>query len=152
MITLIVLNGISPQGTLLVARARHSFGGTDCKKCSTAGNNSTGSRMCFSRSCGIFRASFQTHLRTSSATLASCESGLVPFAGNGLTIRRSKANSALGTEHQRRRTVIASFNYSPENGHSPAGGEQPQYDHVDKARQILHLAIWTVVRLQEAKR
>ena len=50
MMTLIVLRGISPQGTLFVARARHSFGGTDCRKCSTAGNSSTGSRRCFSKS------------------------------------------------------------------------------------------------------
>ncbi len=90
-----VRKGISPHGTLFVARARHSFGGTDCRKCSTAGNSSTGSRICFSRSCGIFLASFQTHLRTSSATLASCESGLVPFAGKGFTILNNRANKAL---------------------------------------------------------
>lgn len=95
MITLIVRNGMSPLGTLFVARARHSFGGIDCRKCSIAGKSSTGSRSCFSRSEGIFLASFQMHLSTSSATFASFESAAVPLLGNGLTIRRRRVNSAL---------------------------------------------------------
>jgi hypothetical protein len=95
MITLMVRRGISPHGTLLLARARHSLGGTDCRKCSTAGNSSTGSKLDLLRSSGIFRASFQMHFSTSSATLASVESGNVPFAGNGLTICSSRANRAL---------------------------------------------------------
>lgn len=93
--TLIVRRGISPQGTLFVARARHSFGGTDCKKCSTAGNNSTGSSRCSPRSCGIFLANFQIHFSTNSATFASLESGEVPFVGKGFTIWSSSANRAL---------------------------------------------------------
>ena len=90
-----VRNGMSPHGTLLVARARHSFGGTDCKKCSMAGNNSTGSRCCSLRSCGMFLANFQTHFNTSSATFDSLESGVVPLLGNGFTICRSKEKRAL---------------------------------------------------------
>lgn len=95
MITFIVRKGISPQGILLVARARHSFGGTDCRKCSMDGNNSTGSSACFSRSWGMFLASFQMHLRTSSATLNSLESVVVPLLGNGLTIWSRRLKSPL---------------------------------------------------------
>ena len=91
---------MSPHGTLFVALARHSLGGTDCRKCSIAGKSSTGSRSFFSRSCGMFRASFQTHFSTSSATLASCESGEVPLLGNGLTICKSNVNRALKDEYQ----------------------------------------------------
>lgn len=60
-----------------------------------AGNNSTGSRACFSRSWGILLANFQMHLRTSSATLNSLESAVVPLAGNGLTIWSKRLKSAL---------------------------------------------------------
>ena len=95
MMTFIVRKGMSPQGTLLVALARHSFGGTDWRKCSIAGNNSTGSRACFSRSWGMFLANFQMHLRTSSATLNSLESAVVPSEGNGLTIWSRRLKSAL---------------------------------------------------------
>lgn len=35
------------------------------------------------------------HFSTSSAIFASLDSGLVPFAGKGLTIVRSKANNDL---------------------------------------------------------
>lgn len=86
IITLIVRRGMSPQGTLFVARARHSFGGTDCKKCSMAGKSSTGSSLSSFKSCGMFLANFQTHFNTNSATFDSCESGKVPCAGKGLTI------------------------------------------------------------------
>lgn len=95
MITLIVLSGISPQGTLFVARARHSLGGTDCKKCSMAGNNSTGSKRESPRSCGIFLANFHTHFKTNSATLDSLESGRVPLLGKGFTICNRSAKRAL---------------------------------------------------------
>jgi hypothetical protein len=97
MMTLMVRKGISPHGTLLVALARHSFGGTDCKKCSIAGNNSTGSRCCSLRSCGMFLANFQTHFSTSSATLDSLDSGVVPLLGNGFTICKSREKRALHT-------------------------------------------------------
>ena len=106
---------MSPLGTLLVARARHSFGGIDCRKCSIAGNSSTGSNSCFSRSVGMLRASFQIHFNTNSATFASFESGMVPFSGNGLTICSSKENNALSkrklcitsdTLHPHLKTVI----------------------------------------------
>lgn len=90
-----VLSGMSPQGTLLVARARHSLGGTDCRKCSMAGNSSTGSRCRLLRSSGILLASFHTHLSTNSAILDSLESGKVPLLGNGLTIRNKSVKSAL---------------------------------------------------------
>ena len=95
MMTLIVRRGMSPQGTLLVARARHSLGGTDCKKCSMAGNNSTGSSFCSSRSCGIPRASFHMHFSTSSATFASLESGAVPLLGKGFTTCSNNTKSDL---------------------------------------------------------
>jgi hypothetical protein len=42
---LIVCNGMSPHGTLLAARTRHSFGGIVCKNASRAGKISTGSRF-----------------------------------------------------------------------------------------------------------
>ena len=100
MITLIVRSGISPAGTLFVALARHSLGGTDCKKCSMAGKSSEGSNKCFSRSPGIFRANFQTHFSTNSATLASRESGCVPFDGNGLTTCNRRPNKALTRNDQ----------------------------------------------------
>ena len=60
-----------------------------------AGNSSVGSSACDFKSSGILRASFQMHLRTSSAALASRDSVVVPFTGNGLTIRSSRRNSAL---------------------------------------------------------
>jgi len=95
IITFIVRKGMSPHGTLLAARDRQSFGGTDCRECSIAGKTSTASRQPLSRSLGILRASFQMHLRTSSATLASCDSGCILFPGKGLTIFKSSANKAL---------------------------------------------------------
>ena len=95
MITLIVLKGISPHGTLFVARARHSLGGTDCKKCSMAGKSSTGSNFVSLRSCGMFRANFQIHFSTNSATLASSAPGSVPLLGNGFTICNRRAKRAL---------------------------------------------------------
>ena len=95
MMTLIVLNGMSPHGTLLVARARHSLGGIDWRKCSIAGNNSTGSKCDSARSCGMFLANFQIHLSTSSATFDSFESGRTPLLGKGLTICKSNAKRAL---------------------------------------------------------
>lgn len=93
--TLMVLKGISPLGTLFVARARHSFGGIDCKKCSIAGKSSTGSSSSLSRSDGMFRASFQIHFSTSSAILASLASGSVALLGKGFTICRRRVNSDL---------------------------------------------------------
>lgn len=96
--TLIVRKGISPQGTPLVALARHSLGGIDWRKCSIAGKSSTGSIFPSFKSCGIFLASFHMHLRTNSATFESFESGRVPLAGKGFTICSNKANSALNDE------------------------------------------------------
>ena len=43
----------------------------------------------------MFLANFQIHLRTSSATLNSLESTVVPLAGNGLTIWSRRLKSAL---------------------------------------------------------
>jgi len=43
----------------------------------------------------MFLANFQIHLRTSSATLNSLESAVVPLAGNGLTIWSRRLKSAL---------------------------------------------------------
>jgi hypothetical protein len=60
-----------------------------------AGNSSIGSSACDFKSSGILRASFQMHLRTSSATLASRDSVLVPFTGNGLTVWSRRRNRAL---------------------------------------------------------
>ena len=40
---MIVCNGMSPHGTLLAARARHSFRGIVCKNAFRAGKFSTGS-------------------------------------------------------------------------------------------------------------
>jgi hypothetical protein len=48
----------------------------------------------------MFRASFHTHFKTSSATFDSLESGAVPFAGNGFTIWRRRAKSALKNDRQ----------------------------------------------------
>lgn len=48
----------------------------------------------------MFLANFQTHFSTNSATLASWESTLVPFAGNGLTILSKSANNALYADSQ----------------------------------------------------
>lgn len=149
MMTLIVRRGMSPQGTLFVALARHSFGGTDCRKCSMAGNNSTGSRRFLSRSCGILRANFHTHFSTSSATFASCESDDVPLAGNGLTIWSSSENSALlGRQcmliDDGRKIAL------PENRHLPACCEKAEYDHIDEAGQVLHPRVGAVVGLKKA--
>lgn len=127
-----VLNGMSPHGTLLVALARHSFGGTDCRKCSMAGNNSTGSNTCFSRSCGMFLANFQIHFSTSSATLKSCESADAPLVGNGLTIWSNKLNKAL-RYHRISQFICGSFRiYSPEHRHSAGSSEKAEYNHIDK--------------------
>jgi hypothetical protein len=84
MMTLIVRNGMSPHGTLFAERCRQSLGGIVCKNVSRAGRSSIGSMAPFCRSAGMFLASFQTHFRTNSATLASLASAVVPFAGNGL--------------------------------------------------------------------
>jgi hypothetical protein len=66
-----------------------------------AGNSSTASSERFSRSWGMFRASFQMHLRTSSAILASFASGGVPREGKGFTSVRRRANNEL--EHDQTR-------------------------------------------------
>lgn len=39
----------------------------------------------------------------------------------------------------------------PENGHSPAGGEQSQDNHVDEPREVLDLGIMAVIRLEKTQ-
>jgi hypothetical protein len=148
IITLMVRRGISPQGTLFVARARHSFGGTDCKKCSMAGKSSTGSSLSSFRSCGMFLANFQTHFSTNSATLASCDSGKVPLEGKGLTICKSRAKRDLAQAMVNDFMIKKRTQRSPEDRHPSACRKQSQDNHIDESRQILHLRDATLVCLE----
>ena len=78
----------------------------------------------------MFLANFQIHLRTSSATLNSLESAVVPLAGNGLTIWSRRLKSALRPGSEWR--LYVAQRKLPEHRHPTSCGEQTQDNHIDK--------------------
>jgi hypothetical protein len=144
-----VRRGMSPQGTLLVALARQSLGGIACKHLSIAGKNSAGSSNCLSRSLGRFLASFQMHFKTSSATFASCESGVVRLLGNGLTILSSSENNDLRVQGKSLILLTAgkTCRASPKNRNPLPRGKYFQKNEIDESGYLFDICIRALVSL-----